>query len=180
MKFNTYYAVLCGIIHTMKSIIKRILILLVLGGIFMPAFAAENKNQYVQVGSAQVKAKASQTSKTTATLKYGDEVIIISINKNWSNIKSLDGKITGWLPNSSLTKKKIKIEVASQNKASANATELALAGKGWNSGMEDVLKDSSSANYNYKIVDKVESYTVSDADAIAFIKEGGLYLEAAE
>lgn len=175
MKFNTYYAVLCGIILTMKSIIKRILVLLVLGGIFMPAFAAGNKNQYVQVGSSPVKASASQFAKTVGTLKYGDEVIVISVNNKWTNIKTLDGKISGWVPNASLTTKKLKVEVASQKKTSANAKEIALAGKGWDAGFEQILATDGSS-YDYNSVDAIEGFAENDLSIIQFIKEGQLYM----
>ena len=127
----------------MKSIYKRVLVLLILGAVFMPVFAAGNKNQYVSVGSAQVKAKASQFAKTVATLKYGDEVIIVEAKKEWSNIKSLDGKVEGWVPNSSLTTKKLIVKVKSNKGTSANAEELALAGKGWSEWFEQALESTA-------------------------------------
>lgn len=164
----------------MKSIYKRVLVLLILGAVFMPVFAAGNKNQYVSVGSAQVKAKASQFAKTVATLKYGDEVIIVEAKKEWSNIKSLDGKVEGWVPNSSLTTKKLIVKVKSNKGTSANAEELALAGKGWSEWFEQALEDNEPKSYNFTAVETIETYTATDADTIAFIKEGKLYLGGEE
>lgn len=142
----------------------------------MPAFAAGNKNQYVSVGSAQVKVKASQFAKTTATLKYGDEVQIVEVQKEWTKIKSLDGKVEGWVPNSSLTSKKLLVKVKSEKGTSANATELALAGKGWSEVFEKALEDTEPKSYNFSAVETIETYSATDADTIAFIKEGKLYL----
>ncbi|MBP5402937.1 MAG: SH3 domain-containing protein [Treponema sp.] len=156
----------------MKSIYKRVLVLLFLGAIFTPVFAAGNKNQYVSVTSAAVKAKASQFSASVGTLKYGDVVTVIKVEKGWSNITSSDGKITGWLPNASLTAKKLVVEVESKKKTSANAKELALAGKGFDKNFE---KDfAAQNNVSFSQVDKVETFSANEKETIAFIKEGNL------
>ena len=86
----------------MNSIYKRIFIALLFVGTLELVFAAGNKNQYVSVQAAQVKEKPSQFAKTVAALKYGDEVSVVSVDKAWTKIKSLDGKAEGWLPASSL------------------------------------------------------------------------------
>ncbi|MBP5587894.1 MAG: SH3 domain-containing protein, partial [Treponema sp.] len=122
----------------------------------------------------------SQFAKTVATLKYGDEVIIVEAKKEWSNIKSLDGKVEGWVPNSSLTTKKLIVKVKSNKGTSANAEELALAGKGWSEWFEQALEDNEPKSYNFTAVETIETYTASDADTIAFIKEGKLYLGGEE
>ena len=75
------------------------------------AFAAEPKPQYVQVDSAIVRVKASQFASSAGTLNLGDKVKVISKGKSWSCISSEDGKIKGWLPNSSLTTKKLIINI---------------------------------------------------------------------
>lgn len=133
-------------------------------------FAADPKPQYIQVDSAVVRTKASQFASSAGTLKLGDEVIIVEKGKAWSSIKSADGKITGWLPNKSLTTKKLIVEVQSQT--SANATELGLAGKGLDKSFEKVF--SSVSETSFAQVDKIETYACSEKDALAFIREGQL------
>ena len=98
------------------------------------AFAAEPKPQYVQVDSAIVRVKASQFASSAGTLNLGDKVKVTSKGKSWSCISSEDGKIKGWLPNSSLTTKKLIINI--NGKTSANAKELGLAGKGMDKAFE--------------------------------------------
>lgn len=134
------------------------------------AFAAEPKPQYVQVDSAIVRAKASQFASSTGTLKLGDKVKVTSKGKSWSCILSEDGKIEGWLPNSSLTTKKLIVNVS--GKTSANAKELGLAGKGMDKAFEKVYSQASEISYAQ--VDKIEANACSEKDAIAFIKEGQL------
>lgn len=134
-------------------------------------FAAP-KPQYIQVQNAVVKAKASQFAAGAGNLKYGDEVTVIEVTKDktWTKISSSDGKIQGWVPTTSLTQKKLIVKVAS--KSSANASELALAGKGLDKSFEKIYSDMTSISF--ALVDKIESYSCSDKDVIAFIKEGQL------
>lgn len=134
------------------------------------AFAAEPKPQYVQVDSAIVRAKASQFASSTGTLKLGDKVKVTSKGKSWSCILSEDGKIEGWLPNSSLTAKKLIVNVS--GKTSANAKELGLAGKGMDKAFEKVYSQANEISYAQ--VDKIETNACSEKDAIAFLKEGQL------
>ena len=134
------------------------------------AFAAEPKPQYVQVDSAIVRAKASQFASSTGTLKLGDKVKVTSKGKSWSCILSEDGKIEGWLPNSSLTAKKLIVNVS--GKTSANAKELGLAGKGMDKAFEKVYSQASEISFAQ--VDKIEANACSEKDAIAFIKEDQL------
>lgn len=134
------------------------------------AFAAEPKPQYVQVDSAIVRVKASQFASSAGTLKLGDKVKVTSKGKSWSFISSEDGKIEGWLPNSSLTAKKLIVNVS--GKTSANAKELGLAGKGMDKAFEKVYGQANEISYTQ--VDKIEANACSEKDAIAFIKEGQL------
>ena len=134
------------------------------------AFAAEPKPQYVQVDSAIVRVKASQFASSAGTLNLGDKVKVTSKGKSWSSISSEDGKIKGWLPNSSLTTKKLIINI--NGKTSANAKELGLAGKGMDKAFEKVYSQANEISYAQ--VDKIETNACSEKDAIAFLKEGQL------
>lgn len=137
---------------------------------FFSAFSAEPKPQYVQVDSATVRVKASQFAGSAGTLKLGDKVKVTSKGKSWSRISFEDGKIEGWLPNSSLTSKKLIINTS--GKTSANAKELGLAGKGMDKAFEKVYSQASEISFAQ--VDKIEANACSEKDAIAFIKEGQL------
>lgn len=152
----------------MKRIISFILSVAVLS--LSWAFAAEPKPQYVQVDSAVVRVKASQFAASAGTLKLGDEVKVISKGKSWSSITSADGKISGWVPNSSLTSKKLLVQVNS--KTTANATELGLAGKGLDKSFEKVYSQVSEVSFTQ--VDKIEANACSEKAAISFINEGKL------
>ena len=135
-------------------------------------FAAEPVTMYVASQKGLLKARATTNSKTITTLSYGDVVTIISTKGKWSEVavkSNSTANTQGWVLSASLTKKKI---VANTNKVSANAKELALAGKGFSSEIENEYKKSGNADYD--AVDTVEQASVSDDEESAFIEDGNL------
>ena len=142
-----------------------------LAAMVLPAFAAPSKKQYVAVTSAAVKAKASQFASTVATANYGDEVVLVQADKSWSKVELPGGK-SGWLPNSSLTSKKIIVKLDGKKKSSATASELALAGKGFDSNFEDAFEKTNDVSF--APVDKIESFSATEKEAVVFLKEGQL------
>lgn len=157
----------------MVNIRKIVLLCLVaLGASLVFAAGPSRDKMYVCVGNAAVKEKDAVNSKQLATVYYGDCVIVVKTNKNasWTLIK-LESKpeLQGWVPSSSLVEKKI---AATGKSSSANAKEIALAGKGLNSTIEDVY--SMEYDIDYSKVDKVESNLISYDNLAGFLKEGGL------
>ena len=57
-------------------------------------------------------------------------------------------------------------------KRTAGADEVALAGQGFNAEVEDEFRKNSELDY--KSVDKVESYKLTNQDKLVFLHEGGL------
>lgn len=147
---------------------KKIIVLLFFVFAVQNVFAADI-TKYVAVNNCVIRQKDSATSKVVAKIECGASVKIIKEKGSWSYVQQTDKtSVEGWIPTSALSKKKI---VASK-KVNANAKELALAGKGlWSSLEEDMCKEY---NYDYSLVDAVELVKVTDAEVIAFMKEGKL------
>lgn len=131
----------------------------------------KDKVMYVAIESLSVKTKASITGKEIGILNYGDKVIVTNEKGSWSKISFDKETLEGWVNTSSLTKKKI---IASENKVSTNANELALAGKGLNSTVEATY--GVEYEINYDLVDEIENNQVSEEEVIEFIEEGKLLL----
>lgn len=74
----------------------------------------------------------------------------------------------GWIPSSALSKKK----VLASSSTTADAKEIALAGKGFSSSIESTY--AKEFNVDYSDVDYVESQSVSDKELQSFIVEGQL------
>lgn len=146
----------------MKKFLCFAILILLCGSVF----AADQKVMYVSMDSLPLKAAASSTSKTIRTLEYASKVNVIQNKGNWVKVSLADNiKVEGWVPSSSVTSKKIKSKTAS-----ADAKEIALAGKGFNSTLETVY--SYEYDISYDEVDYVESLEVPDEDIEDFIREG--------
>lgn len=159
-----------------KSTMKKLICLLCATMFFACAlFAASfktNATVYVSVKSTSLKSSTGFFAKKIGTVTYGDALIVLESNSKKSRVRlSSNASVTGWIPNGSLTSKKIAKSGSTSVNASSN--ELALAGKGFSEEAENAFK-SSNASLNYEEVDRVEKITVSDSELSSFITEGHL------
>ena len=135
----------------------------------LPIFAAP-KTQYVAIDPAPLKAKPAASSKKVGSVEYASAVIVVKTEKSWVYVQLADDKsVEGWLPASALTSKKIKDKSSA---TSANADEIALAGKGFNSTIEAVFAEQFDVNFG--IVDYIETLSAPTEEAVIFAKEGQL------
>ena len=155
-------------------------------GLFSAPKSKSQKIMYVAVEKLDLKNKASITAKQTSSLDYGSRVIILDEKGSWCKIQLIgDDSVNGWVNSGSLTKKKIIVastKVGSstddeniEKRVSTNASELSLAGKGFNSAVEAAYEDEFDVNF--ELVDQIEKNGVSEEDTIAFIIQGNLRLD---
>ena len=132
--------------------------------------SSKQKTQYVAIDPAPLKAKPAASSKKIGTVEYASEVIVLKTEKSWAYVQlASDSSVEGWLPESALTSKKIKEK---SKAATANADEIALAGKGFNSTIEAVYADEFEVNFD--IVDYIESLGADSEEVIYFAQQGQL------
>ncbi|MBO4628816.1 MAG: SH3 domain-containing protein [Treponema sp.] len=150
---------------------KKLIVLLVVCCLAVPLFSASKaKTQYVAIDPAPLKAKPAASSKKVGTAEYASAVLVLKEEKSWVYVQLVSDKsVEGWLPASALTSKKIKEKV---DATSANADEIALAGKGFNSTIEAVYAEQYEMNFS--VVDYIESLGAQQEEAIAFAQEGQL------
>lgn len=152
----------------MRKIIKIGLCLLVLFSAAQSLFA-KSTVKYVCASNAVLREKASTSSKKAFILNYGTSVEVLSEEGKWSYVqKSDDASKKGWIPTAQLTKKKL----STSSTVSANAKEIALAGKGFSKNLEVNL--FNDFNFDFSTVDAVEKNAVSENEVRAFMKEGKL------
>lgn len=135
-------------------------------------FAADksSKTMYICLSPAELMEKPSTRSKKIMNLDYGTKVVQIDEKSNWVFV-NLDenSSVSGWVPSGALTKKK----VSTKNLASsANASEIALAGKGFSASIEEEYAKNYEIKFNE--VDYIESLGVSDSQNDDFIRSGKL------
>ena len=148
---------------------KKLLIFMAIICLALPVFAAP-KTQYVAIDPAPLKAKPAASSKKVGSVEYASAVIVVKTEKSWVYVQLVNDKnVEGWLPASALTSKKIKGKTEA---TSANADEIALAGKGFNSTIEAVYAEQYEMNFD--IVDYIETLGADQDDASAFAQAGQL------
>ena len=149
-----------------KLMILLALVLLVSGVLF--AQVKKGSSAWVSTKTAALKSSTWFFAGTTGTLQMGDQVTVLELNGNWAQVSSVsNSSLKGWTSVSNLSSRQI---VASGTGASAS--EVALAGKGFNQEVENSYK--SSGQYNFADVDKTEANTVSPEELYQFIVDGRL------
>ena len=128
----------------------------------------------VQVRAGQLRSSNSFLGTIVADLHYGDRVAVLEAQGAWRQVRTADGSATGWIHESALTEKRIKLQAGEEDaEVAASSGELALAGKGFNSKVEAEFKNKNK-DIDFTWVDKMEAYTVSAKQAQAFFKTGGV------
>ena len=127
----------------------------------------------VQSEKAAVRATAAPFGATTASLAYGDQVDVLAEQGAWAQVRTATG-VVGWMQKSSLSPKKLTLKAGANDvNKTASGEELALAGKGFNSKVEGEFK-ANNPTIDFKWIDYMEKIKVSEAQMVAFLKQGGL------
>lgn len=149
---------------------KKIFAILILIFCVFGLFAKSGQKMYISVEEAILKEKPSFFSKSTNSVFYGEEVIVLDTKGSWKKVQLTgNSSVFGWISESSLTKKKILV---SESKVTASADEIALAGKGFNAEIEAEYKKQGTTNYD--AVDKLEEKSVSFENSLDFMLDGNL------
>ena len=151
----------------MKKMLALLTLMLLVSGVLF-AQISKGSTAWVSTKKADVKSGTGFFAKNIGTLELGAEVTVLEVNGNWAEVQSkANSSIKGWTALSNLSARRI---VASG--AGADASEIALAGKGFNQEVENAYK--TNGNYNFDDVDKTEAITVSPDDLYKFVTEGRL------
>lgn len=160
----------------MKTINKKIILTgcLLLSAVML--FGAPKKpTRYVTSEKAEVTEKASGKAKSVATLSLGDSVTLLDdkSKKGWSQVSlDSDPSITGWVPSSLLS---AKMKSADGKEVTADAKQIALAGKGFTEDIEKAY--SEQFNVNFDEVDRIEKFGLSEEATLDFMEKGQLNWE---
>lgn len=136
------------------------------------AYCDVGDRKFVSVPNAELRAKASVFASKVAKTAYGEEVVVVKEGEGekWTMVRKSNG-MSGWIPTTSLSKKKI----VSKSALDISPDELALAGKGFSDEDETAYRKSGSANY--EAVDEMEKKSVSESELKNFLSAGNLNLE---
>ena len=136
-----------------------------------PAHAAP-KEMSIQVRKGEIRSAPSFLAAVTATAGYGERLTVLEEKGAWMKVSDPEGKVTGWVHSSALTRKRIKLEAGEKDaEVAASSSELALAGKGFNSDVEAEFKNRHK-DVDFTWVDKMEKITVTPDQMREFLGQG--------
>ena len=126
---------------------------------------------YVQVKQTAVRTAPLYWAARVAQLSYGDRLNKVSEDDGWLKVKTGGGS-QGFVHSSAVTTRRI---VFAANAAGQNfsSSDVVLAGKGFNSDVENRYANSKSG-VDYRAVDTVESLKVPDSAVAEFVTQGKL------
>ena len=151
----------------MKKLLCLAFLALLVGGAVFAQFA-RNSTAWVSVRTINLKSSTGIFASNRGALAYGDEVRVLQVSGSWAEVRS-SNNLTGWIKTANLSSRRI---TSTGGTSSASASEVALAGKGFDRDVENAYK--AGGNLNYTDVDRTEELVVSDDDLYRFITEGRL------
>lgn len=135
-------------------------------------WAKVGDKMYVNVQEAVLKSGTGFFASGNGVLPYGAQVKVLAEKGKWVQIVSaVDDSLKGWVPLSSLTKKKILNDGLFS--VSASTEELALAGKGFSEEVENLYKNETTQD-TYVLLDSIENKKIDKEELFEFVVEGKL------
>lgn len=127
----------------------------------------------IQIQKTAVRKEPKFYAEVLAEVKSGESVEKLEEQNGWFKIKTAGG-IVGWIHSSSATPKKVRLKALDKAlRTEASASEVTLAGKGFNKQVEEGYK-SKNPNLNFSLVEKMLKYRLSPSEVEAFLKRGKL------
>ena len=127
----------------------------------------------VQVGKAQVWQAPSVVAPVLASLAYRDRVLVLGGAEGWANAQGwakvqVPGSTkVGYMFMSALTQRPVSSSAAEAAVPGITASEIALAGKGFNDSVEESFRKSTHIDYAF--VDAMEAYAFPPDEAAGFL-----------
>ncbi|MGD8367185.1 MAG: SH3 domain-containing protein [Desulfobacterales bacterium] len=133
---------------------------------------ADNAFRSIQIKDGRLRAAPSFLGGIVGSVRYGDRVRVLERKGAWSRVAV--GSNAGWIHDSALTEKEIVLRAgAADVERAATTDELALAGKGFNSQVEERFR-ADHPGLDFSWVDRMETFRSSADEVRRFLKEGGL------
>lgn len=121
----------------------------------------------VQVGKAQVWQAPSVVAPVLASLAYKDKVLVLGSAEGWARVQVPGSTKVGYMFMSALTQRPVSSSAAEAAVPGITASEIALAGKGFNDSVEESFRKSSHIDYAF--VDAMEAYAFPPDEAAGFL-----------
>ena len=151
----------------MKKVFGVFILFFLINGTVM-AQLSQGGNAWVSARTVSLKSSTGFFASNRGTVSYGDQVTVIQLSGKWAQVRAANN-LTGWMASTNLSARRI---VLSPSAGGATASEVALAGKGFDRDVENAYR--ARGDLNYEDVDRTEAITVSQDELYRFLTEGRL------
>jgi hypothetical protein len=126
----------------------------------------------VQVKEGRLRAAPSFLGRIVGSVQYADRVRVLTWKGAWARVAA--GSIQGWIHKSALTEKEIVFQAGAEDvERTATTDELALAGKGFNSQVEERYR-TEHPELDFTWIDRMENFDASAEEVRRFLEDGKL------
>jgi hypothetical protein len=127
----------------------------------------------VMVRMAKLRLVANHWSTAVEDLPFGTELRLIGQSGAWTEVETAAGK-HGFIQTAATSTRKIVLVAGpGVDKPAMGSTDVVLAGKGFNSDVEDLYQDQMP-DLDMAFIDRWEHEVPSDAELESFLIDGGL------
>ena len=155
----------------MKKFPRLFLMLLFFAGIVVVFLLADTF--VVKIQSTNIRKEPKFYAGSLSTIKAGDSVELITTQNDWLKVRTAAGVI-GWIHSSAVEQKKFKLSSLDKSlKTQASASEVALAGKGFNKQVEESYRKKNQG-ISFAQVERMLSMQILPEIIEGFLKTGGL------
>ncbi len=130
------------------------------------AFCFARPNVFLKEKKADLYSSYKWYGRSVAKIGYGTELVVLEENGSWLHVQMRGKDVEGWINVSKVTERKITTS------SSADAKEIALAGKGFSEEVENLYSQSGKGDFS--AVDRIERRVTDLGELDSFIAEGSL------
>lgn len=134
--------------------------------------ASARTQMNVQVREGHLRERPSYLGAVSATLDYGDAVVVEREQGPWRYVSAPAGQ--GWIHESALTRQRVVLTSGETDvQTGATTGEMALAGKGFSAGVENEFR-AKNRTIDFTWVDYMEKLAQPPERLSRFLQAGGL------
>ena len=148
--------------------------LVLFGGLLIVLLAmAADTVVVVKIQTTSIRQNPQFFAPAIVSLKAGDKLTKVGESNGWIQVKTPTG-LVGWIHSSAVEVPKLNLLASNDPmKTQAKASEVALAGKGFNKQVEDSYK-SKHAELNFALVDRMLQVKIASNQIESFLRQGRL------
>lgn len=143
---------------------------------FGPPAESAGTAMTVKVKTSQLREQPSFFGKIIRNVVYGEEVVMLEESASWVKVRHGASGAEGWMNKSALESGRLEIKAGTAKAGhSATSDEVSLAGKAFQE--TEAAYQGSNPELDYRWVDKMETFSVSENEKKRFLKQGRINVE---